>query len=68
MLVGVVLAAGEQKPEQARELARARDNRDPVSAAGTHALTSFPSTNAAPSSLTVVDGIAYFLGVMRQSV
>ena len=36
--MGVVLAAGEQEPEQARELARARDDGDPVSTAGTQAL------------------------------
>ena len=38
LLVGVVLAAGEQAPEQARELARGRDDRLAVPAAGADAL------------------------------
>src|SRR3954451_17169717 len=36
--VGVVLAAGEQAPEQARELAGAGDDRDLVASAGADAL------------------------------
>src|SRR5271169_909486 len=38
LLVGVVLLAGEQAPEQARELARGRSDRHRVTAAGADAL------------------------------
>src|SRR5271165_657146 len=38
LLVGVVLLTGQQTPEQARELARCRDDRDRVPAPCTDAL------------------------------